>query len=628
MPDTQFRVTFQPQGRAVHILRNTTLIEAAASAGLVIDTPCGGAGTCGKCRVQISQGAGEPANAERRAFSPEELAHGWRLACQSRVDCDMIVQVPASSLFGGGHQIADASTVGRPTEVMPAIRKVCVQLDPPTLQDDTPDLLRLEEAIGPFKADLAVLRRVPCILRSQRFRGTAVLADHRLIDFEPGDTSAHCLGVAFDIGTTTMVAVLLNLCTGQELAVTSGMNPQVSFGDDVLSRIRHASSCPHCLDELRHMVLEETRRMIHLLCEKAGVDANHIYEAAFAGNTTMQHIICGVDPTPLGEVPFVPAYARGLLLSARDMEIPINPHGMAYVFPVIGGFVGGDTVAGMLATQIDKMEGPVLMVDIGTNGEIVLFHDNQLFAASTAAGPAFEGARIHCGMRGTRGAIEKVVLDEQLHLGVIGNVAPIGICGSGLIDLVGELLRCGIVTREGRLLSRKELPPGLSQALAARLQPDAQGRTEFVLADGDGGSGRRAIALTQRDIRELQLGCGAIRAGITILLKQAGLTPQDLKAVQIAGGFGSFIRRSQAQRIGLIPPGVDHRRVHYVGNVSLAGARWALLSVEARKHAEDLARRARHVELSVDGDFQAEFTEAMIFPTLHDHEGATPLCLT
>jgi uncharacterized 2Fe-2S/4Fe-4S cluster protein (DUF4445 family) len=614
MSQSQHKVTFQPQGRTVSVLSGTTILEAAAIAGLVIDTPCGGAGTCGKCRVQVTQGAENPTEADRRVFSHEDLRQGWRLACQNTVSEEMVIRVPSASLFGGDHQIVGDSTVGGPKQVLPAIRKMYVELSPPTLEDSKPDLLRLEEKIGPFKVDVPMLRQVPKRMRAQGFKGTAVLSDHWLIDFEEGDTTNRCFAVAFDIGTTTMVASLLDLCSGKELAATSRMNPQVSFGDDVLSRIKHSTSCPHCLDELRRVVIEEAGRMIEALCSKAGVSSQHIYETAFAGNTTMQHILCGIDPSQLGGVPFAPAYGRGLLLSVKDLEIPINPHGVAYVFPVIGGFVGGDTVAGMLATQIDLLDGPVLMVDIGTNGEIILAHDGRLLAASTAAGPAFEGARISCGMRGTRGAIEKVVLDGDVHVGVIGDVAPMGICGSGLIDLIAELLRQGIVSPEGRLRPSEELPADLAPSLARRVRLDQRGHATFVVAEPASGTILKTITLTQRDVRELQLGCGAIRASISILLRQAGLSAADLKMVLIAGGFGSFIRRNQAQRIGLIPHEIGHERIHYVGNVSLAGARWALLSLEARKHAEEIARRTLHVELSVDGNFQAEFVDAMVFP--------------
>jgi len=614
MPEKQDQLTFEPTGRVVSVLEGSTILEAAAGAGLVLETPSGGAGTCGKCRVQVTRGAGHPTEADRRFFSEKDLEDGWRLACQNSASDGMAVHVPFTSLFAGGYQIVDRAAVGRPEAVRPAVRKRYVALSPPTLTDAAPDLLRLEQEIGPFEVDLPVLQQATGRLRAQGFAGTAVLAGRRLIDFESGNTSNECFGVAFDVGTTTLVASLVHLGSGQERAVASRLNPQVSLGDDVLSRIRHSSSCANGLDELRRAVIEEAGRMIETLYSEAGVSAQHTYEIAFAGNTTMQHILCGVDPSPLGEVPFTPACARGLQLSTRDMRIPIHPQGTAYVFPLIGGFVGGDTVAGMLATRLDSSDGPALMVDIGTNGEIVLAHDGRLLAASTAAGPAFEGARIRCGMRGTQGAIEKVILDDDVRLQVIGGFAPIGICGSGMIDLLAELLRNDIVSVDGRLCRPEELPKGLSPSLARRVQVDPNGHTLFVVADPPDGKPERAIAITQRDIRELQLGCGAIRAGIAILLREAGLTAAALSSVFIAGGFGSFIRRNHAQRIGLIPAEVDHDRIHHVGNTSLAGARLALLSVEAREHAETLARRTRHVELSVDAEFQSAFADAMIFP--------------
>jgi uncharacterized 2Fe-2S/4Fe-4S cluster protein (DUF4445 family) len=612
--EQQVKVTFQPQGRSVSVLAGTKIVEAAARAGVVIETPCGGAGTCGKCRVRVTENADLPKAADKKAFPVRELDAGWRLACQYRLDRETVVFVPETSLFGGEHQIMAATEATAPREMLPAIRKVYTELAPPTLEDDAPDLLRLERSVGAFKADLALVRHVSSVLRANSFKGTAVLADRRLIDFEPGDTRARCYGVAFDIGTTTMVGELLSLCDGKELGVASRMNPQVSYGDDVLARIKHADACPECLDEMRLAVAREVAGMIDAMCAGAGVRREHVYEASFAGNTTMEHILCGMDPAQLGQIPFVPLHARGLLVPAQDLGIPIHHGALAYIFPLIGGFVGGDTVAGMLATRIDRVEGPALLVDIGTNGEIVLAHDGKIYAASTAAGPAFEGARISCGMRGTHGAIEKVVFNGEVRLEVIGNGAPVGICGSGLIDLLAELLRHGIVTPDGQLLPAGELPRDLAPDYARRVRPGDNGAAQFVLVEPSAQTGAAAIALTQRDIREVQLGGGAIRAGIGILLHMAGLEPAQLKTVMIAGGFGNFIRRSSAQRIGLLPPGIDHRRIRYVGNVSLAGARAALLSTEARKRGEELARRTRHVELSTTDGFQEVFADAMMFP--------------
>jgi uncharacterized 2Fe-2S/4Fe-4S cluster protein (DUF4445 family) len=613
MPEEQVRVTFEPSGRSVVVLSGSKVPEAAAKAGLTIEQPCGGEGVCGKCRVQITGGACPPCADDLQTFSPEELRAGWRLACQTTLCGPAVIQIPATSLFGAKHQILVAAHDAN-AEVLPAVRKVYVELPLPTLTDATPDLLRLERLLGPIKTDLALLRQLPSILRREAFKGTAVLTDHHLIDFEPGDTSEQCYGAAFDIGTTTLVGSLLNLRTGEEAAVASRINPQVSFGDDVLSRIKHSTTVQGGLAELQQIIVAAVVDMIEEMCREAKVSREHIYEVAFAGNTTMQILLCAIDVSPLGQVPFVPAHGRGLILSARDLGIPVHHRAAAYVFPIIGSFVGGDTVAGILVTRLAKQDGPVMMVDIGTNGEIVLAHNGRMYAASTAAGPAFEGARISCGMRAASGAVEKVVFDGDVRYSVIGGTSPIGLCGSGLIDAAAELLKSGIVTPEGRMRGPEELGelPGLPEALRRRVSLDAAGQPQFLLAE----SPRRdvQVLLTQRDIRELQLATGAIRAGIAIVLRQAGLTTADLKHVYIAGGFGSFIRRSNAQRIGLLPPGVHHERITYVGNASLDGARWALLSTNARTQAEELARQAEHVELSQDSNFHLEFADAMIFP--------------
>ena len=610
MSDKQFRVVFQPQGRAVYVLPATKVLEAAGRAGLTIQTPCGGSGTCGKCRIRLTAGQGRPTDAERQAFSDEQLDAGWRLACQSAICGDATVQIPDTSRLADVHQILAEAQAGAAPDVQPTVRKVYVELPQPSLADHDPDLIRLEKKIGPVKTNLPMLQRLGGLLRQNDFKGTAVLADHHLIDFEPGDTTGESYGAAFDIGTTTVVGSLLDLRDGRELAIASDINPQVSYGDDVLSRIQQGARRGG-LSEIRGAVLKVVGQLIAELCSKANVARERIYEISFAGNTTMEHLLCGIDPAPLGQVPFIPAHGRGLVVSADEMGISMHPAAAAYVFPVIGGFVGGDTVAGMVATGLAEMDGPVMMVDIGTNGEIVLACEGKLWAASTAAGPAFEGARISCGMRAATGAIEKVIFDGELRLSVIGGAEPVGICGSGLVDLAAELLTAGIVTPEGRLLGPEELPEALPEPLRRRITA-YDGQRCFLLA---GHPGRRgAVAINHRDLRELQLATGAIRAGVTILTRQAGLKSSDLKHVFVAGGFGSFIRRSNAQRIGLLPTGLDHRRIQYVGNASLNGAKWALLSSRTRRRAEQLARQTTHVQLSQDPNFQMLFAESMIFP--------------
>ena len=612
MREAEIPVAFQPSGKTIYVLHGTKLAEAAAGAGIVLDTPCGGEGVCGKCRVVITSGGGEPTPAELAVLSMEELRAGLRLACQTAVRGPMTVEVPRTSLLASGHKIlVRMEETSRPAGD-PAVRKQYVELSVPERGDDDADLSRLEKAVGPLTVDLELLREIPGRLRETNFRGTAVLADGHLIDFEPGNTEAEAFAVAMDIGTTTLVGALLDLNTGDELAVASRLNPQTRCGDDVLSRILHVRETPNGLLELHETIIEAVDQMIGELSDQAKIGRELIYGLAISGNTTMQQLLCRIDPSSLGEVPFVPGMGRRpLLLPAAELGLHVHPR--ASVSPVIGGFVGGDTVSGILATRLVEAEGPTLLIDIGTNGEIVLFADGKLSAASTAAGPAFEGARISHGMRASNGAIEKVVVDGRLRLGVIGDGAPVGLCGSALIDLAAELLRHHLLAANGHLQTPDQLsgdvPPELAQRIVLR-----DGQAAFLIApETETGSGK-PIVLTQRDVRELQLATGAIRCGIAILLRRAAVEPAQLERVLIAGGFGNFIRRSNAQQIGLIPREVPRHRIRYQGNTSLAGARLMALSRRARTMAEDLARRAEHVDLSRDADFHTAFAEAMIFP--------------
>jgi len=614
MREVEVPVTFQPQGKTVHVLEGTRLVEAAARAGIALDLPCGGEGVCGKCRVVVREGAGRPGPVERDVLTEEELRQGFRLACQSEVLGPTTVEVPPTSLLASYHKILAHGNQTSPIDVDPVVHKQYVELPPPSRGSDEADLVRIERAVGPLEVDLALLRELPVRLRDLRFRGTAVLAGGTLIDFEPGDTESAGYAAAFDVGTTTLVGSLLDLKTGEELAVNSRLNPQTRFGDDVLTRIQFARDDPQGLPELRQAITQAVDEMIGELTDEAGTGREQIYEATFSGNTTMLELLCGIDPRYLGEVPFVPAAGNRLLVPASELALGIHPRGRAYVLPVIGGFVGGDTVAGILATGLANSERPTLLIDVGTNVEIVLVAEGKLAAAATAAGPAFEGARISQGMRGSTGAIEKVVVDGRLRTNVIGNVPPVGICGSALIDLAAELLRHQVLTPEGRIRPPDELPAELLPDLRRRVLAD-DGRLAFLVAPENETETGKPILLTQRDVRQLQLASGAIRAGIVILLKRAGLRPADLDAVLIAGGFGNFIRRSNAQQIGLLPGGIEHRRIRYQGNTSLAGARLVAVSREARQLAEQWARRTEHVDLSTDPAFRDAFAEAMIFPS-------------
>lgn len=547
----------------------------------------------------------------------EAFDDGFRLACSCSVGGELVVEIPDTSRFESRQQILVGDT-GEQGELRAVVGKVAFELVPPSSADARSDLTRFRDAVGPVRVTDELLRELPRFLRSNGWRGTAVLAESRLIGLEAGDTTQMALGVAFDVGTTTVVGTLFDLTTGRELGVASAMNSQIAYGDDVVSRIRKVREEPGALAALQESIVADLNRQIGELAQGADVASEGIYDVVIAGNATMQQILCGYDPSALGELPFVQVFEEARVLGAAGLGLNVHPRADVFVFPQVGGFVGGDTVAGMVAARLDQWEKPALMVDIGTNGEIVLWSDGKLETASTAAGPAFEGARIRQGMRAAAGAIEKVIIDDDVSWNVIGNARPAGLCGTALIDAVAGLLRIGLLDETGRMLDGAEAAGQLPDAILDRLTAD-DGDTRFMLASAGESETGEAIYLWQRDVREVQLATGAIRAGIRILLRRAGLTPQDLGGVLLAGAFGNFIRRSNAVRIGLLP-GIPCERIRCVGNAASLGAKLALLSGDEREYAEELRRKTRHVDLSMDPAFQEEFGAAMLFPA-GDGEG-------
>jgi len=419
-----------------------------------------------------------------------------------------------------------------------------------------------------------------------------------------------CLGVAFDLGTTTVAGALFDLGTGEPLAVCADMNRQIQAGDDVISRIAAVRKTPEALQRLQSLALETLNGLIRTLCGKSAKDARAIRRVTVAGNTTMQQILLGLDPSPLGEKPFAPAFTDAQTVSAARLGLDTHPDAEMTVFPQIGGFVGGDTVAGLLAIHADARDKPMMLVDIGTNGEIALLHGGQIFAASAAAGPAFEGARIVHGMRAAIGAIDQIWLQSgTFRYHVIGNLVPKGLCGSALIDAAALLLQLGLLSPAGALEIPAEPPPGLNSQLANRLLETEHGMS-FGLALGC--DGKPLVSLTQQDVRELQLASGAIRAGIDTLLKKAGIPASDLDAIHLAGGFGTYIRPANAMRIGLLPD-IPHDRIRFIGNASLTGAKRALLSRHELRRAQAIREKTLHVELATEPGFPDCFMDAMMF---------------
>jgi len=612
-----FEVVFQPDSIRIAVKEGTLLTNAMKQAGLAIQLPCGGTGKCGKCVVEIQPDAPPAGDFDRQYITDDDLARGKRLACKTRVDRPMRVFLSDTIRAAEGQILVNG--LDRTVSIDTPLKKTYLDVPPPSLEDQRADLQRVAETLGIYNGscpdiDIRLARELPDILRNANFRITVTSENSRIVAVEPGDTTSRLYGIAFDIGTTTVVGSILDLRNGGQEAYASRLNAQIIHGEDTISRIKYAIEEPNGLSELRSKILGVINEIIDEAVEKAGIEKHEIYEAVFVGNTTMSHLLMGMSPEGLSKIPFVPVTNTPLTTLAKDAGIGINPLGTVHVLPNIAGFVGSDTVAVMLACDYLD-DGPTqLAVDVGTNGELALRHDGKLTVCSTAAGPALEGAALTCGMRAAPGAIEHVTLTENdVECDIIGNVAPAGICGSGIIDIVAELVRTGIVDSVGRVLPPEECPRAVSEELKSRIVENEGGEYEFVLAVDESGDVPRRIVISQRDIRQIQLAKGAISAGIALLVKSAGLTLDDLDEILLAGAFGNYIRAESAQRMGLLPM-VPVERIRFVGNAASAGAKMALLSRSARADADRIRHVTGHIELASMTEFMTEFSNSMLFP--------------
>ncbi|NLN16925.1 MAG: DUF4445 domain-containing protein [Firmicutes bacterium] len=602
-----------PEGRVVETrsASGITILEAARAGGLEIQATCAGRGRCGHCRVQVEGKLAPPSPVEQRILTPGERARGIRLACQARLEGDLKVILP--KVAAGPAKILTAGTAAA-VPVDSGFTKKVVILDPATLEDVRGDYERLRAKVEMSQPPLAILRQLAAAFRQGEGKVTVASFKDQVLSVEPGDVSGELYGMAFDIGTTTVVGSLLDLRTGRELAVSAARNGQAVHGADVIARIQFAQTVPKGLQEMQKKVIQTLNTIIADLLQEANVKPESVYGLSVVGNTCMQHLLLAIDPSPLGTSPYVPVFQSPLVVEAGELGLQVNPQAKVLVLPNIAGFVGADTVAVIMAAGLDQVKEPVVAVDIGTNGEIVVARDGQLWACSTAAGPAFEGAQITCGMGGTAGAIEGAdVIDGELKLQVIDGEPARGICGSGLIDLIAVLLEAGIIDETGRMLSPDELPDEVPADLRRRVVAGERG-VEFILTE----DGENPVVLTQGDVRELQLAKGAIYAGIKILMNEAGLAPQDLSQVILAGAFGNYVRKESAIAIGLLPI-AEKDKIVSVGNAARMGARMALLSQEVRDRALRAAAAAQYVELSGRLDFQMEFADAMLFPRPGGH---------
>jgi uncharacterized 2Fe-2S/4Fe-4S cluster protein (DUF4445 family) len=610
----KFRVVFQPEGKHVRVDSKSPLLSAAKAAGVDITAICGGLGKCGKCRVIIKSGGENlkpPTKVERSFLSDSEFSMGYRLACQVQVEGDLVVRVPEESRTG--RQRLQIEGINVPVKLEPYIRKYFVSLPKPSLQDIRSDADRLLDALKKVYGlrDLviepSVLQSLPSVLREGGWGVTAVIWGGKIIiGVEPGDTSSRLFGCAFDIGTTKIAGYLLDLNNGLVLAVDSLVNPQTSYGEDVISRITYASRGINELRDLQRAVIEGINKILRRLIDKAGVEAREIYEMTVVGNTAMHHIFLGINPKYVALAPYPPVVKSSVDVRAKEIGVEINPNGNIHALPVIGGFVGADTVAVILATKLYERNDICMALDIGTNTEVVLGNKDMLLACSCASGPAFEGAHIKHGMRAASGAIEKVRINPEtleVEYEAIDSVKPSGICGSAIIDAIAEMLKAGIIDVNGAFNKKTNSP---------RIRLGGDG-LEFVIAWGSETATGLDIVITQRDIREIQLAKAAVHTGCRLLMRKMGIMESDISALFIAGAFGTYINPESARIIGMYPE-VPLSRVRAVGNAAGTGARMTLASKYMREKAEEISKMVKYIELGAEQEFQAEFFNSHFLP--------------
>jgi uncharacterized 2Fe-2S/4Fe-4S cluster protein (DUF4445 family) len=596
----------------VRVPAGVTIFDAASWNGIAIDSTCGGHGTCKKCKVRVTAGSVPASSVDARAFSADELRAGWRLACRAEATRDLSIEVPPLSTRPKAATVG----VGRQVILRPAVQKRYLELAEATLADQRSDVERVLAELDDLepRVDLAVLRELGTVLRAADFKVTAVVVDDVLVAVQAGDTTERNYGIAFDLGTTTVVATLLDLSTGTPLAVSSMLSKQQPLGADVISRISATMLDPANLPRLTGLAHSSLADLTGEVCAEAGVDPLDVYEIALAGNATMTHLALGIDPEPLGVAPFILAARLWPEVLAADLGVPVHPRARAVVFPAFGAYVGGDITAGLLAAGMNRDARIRLFVDVGTNCEIVLGNRDWMLATAAPAGPAFEGAAIRCGMRAADGAIESVSLDQAggVRLKVIGDGEPDGLCGSGLVDAVASLLSVGLLDRSGRFVPA-ERAAEVAPDLAARLTNLGQERVFVLHWNAEPGEVSHAIFLSQRDIRELQFAKAAIASGWRVLLEAASLTEADVQQVLLAGSFGSYLSPSNAIKLGLVPR-LPVPRIVSAGNVAGEGAKMALLSVRERAAALALLEEVRYVELSDHPDFNDRFIAQLEFP--------------
>jgi len=612
------KVVIEPDGGETEVEAGTMLLEAAREAGVRLNASCGGRGLCGKCKLVLLSG-----NVEREKtplLSAREIEKGYVLACMTRIQGDVAVQIPKEALekklkvAGMGGEVTDRlrSLVD---EISPMFVRKDVELQPPSLDDSSSDLDRLARGLRAAGHDtermslgLEAMRRLPAALRDGGWKVTASIVQKRyaneIVDIEPAETKRRSLGVAIDVGTTSIVVYLVDMSDGTVVAATSGHNRQATCGDDVINRMICAENSG--VQKLSRMALSTINGLIEEALAAADAEPEEIDNCSVAGNTTMTHLMLEMDPRYIRREPYVPIVSSFPILRAGDVGLKANARAAVFVMPGPASYVGGDIVSGMLYCGLHREEPLTLFIDIGTNGEIVLGNRDWLMTASCSAGPAFEGGGVRWGMRAEEGAVEKVSIGRETlepTISVIGHVKPRGICGSGMIDLMYEMLAKGVIGPDGKFSTERD---------HSRIVED-RGEPAYVVVKADETDMDEDILFTQTDIENLLRSKGAVYAGFKVLLRTAGVDFSGVERVWIAGGFGRYLDIEKAVGIGLLPD-VDRKKFKYFGNSSIAGAYMALLSRACREEARRVSNGMTYIDFSSDNRFMDEFVSAMFLP--------------
>jgi uncharacterized 2Fe-2S/4Fe-4S cluster protein (DUF4445 family) len=596
MAQTAFEVIFEPVGKRGEFQAGLTVLESARQTGIQLSSLCGGEGRCGACRVRISTGTcSEPTPAEKESFSIDELREGWRLACQSVPLSNCTVFIPPETLSAA--QRLQTEGLVREIGLEPAVRSYALDLPAPSMTDARSAASRLtaglekEYDLSCRTLDYQVLKTLSEDLHRWNWKTVVSLYKGEIVALKP--PGSRQLGMAVDIGTTKIAAYLLDLQSGRTLSTGGVLNPQISFGEDIISRLNGAGRSPYVAQKLQNWLVSSIQTLAEQLCRQSDIRPQDILEAVMVGNTAIHHLLLGLPVENLGHAPYIAAVQEALAVKSRDLGFSFSPGSYVYVLPNIAGFVGADFTATLLAADVLESRGLTLILDIGTNTEAALVDGQSISCVSCASGPAFEGWHISQGMRAAAGAIERLyITDGAVKYQTVDNAPPIGICGSGIIDALSQMYLNGIIDDRGTMQKRHPLVQAKNDQYMMEIVP---ARTD-----------KPGISVSQQDIREIQSAKAAIRTGIQILLEQTGHVADDLEKVLIAGAFGSYIDVESAMEIGMLPV-LKRGKFTQIGNAAGAGARYALLSSRKRQEADLIARRAVYIELAAVQDFMKIF---------------------